>query len=80
MNLLLQPRAEVKETEGILVGTNIRRIVLAGILLLLVNSAYLSSFAQASIFYEANVLLHLGLGLLLAIAATFLLRPAKFPP
>jgi tetratricopeptide (TPR) repeat protein len=33
---------------------------------LIVNSAYLAAFAQASIFYEANVLLHLGVGLLLA--------------
>jgi tetratricopeptide (TPR) repeat protein len=36
---------------------------------LIVNSAYLVSFAQASIFYEANVLLHLGLGLVLAALA-----------
>ncbi len=34
--------------------------------ILIVNSAYLAAFAQASIFYEANVLLHLGLGLVLA--------------
>ena len=34
--------------------------------LLIVNGAYLAAFAHASIFYEANVLLHLGLGLVLA--------------
>src|SRR5437868_1681194 len=37
--------------------------------LLIVNGAYLAAFAHASIFYEANVLLHLGLGLVLAGAA-----------
>ena len=36
---------------------------------LLVNSAYLAAFAQASIFYMANVLLHLGLGLGLMVLA-----------
>ncbi len=40
-----------------------------GLALLIVNSAYLAAFAHASIFYEANVLLHLGLGLVLAAAA-----------
>ncbi len=38
------------------------------------NSAYLAAFAQASIFYEANVLLHLGLGLALALAAVRFFR------
>ena len=37
--------------------------------LLIVNGAYLAAFADASIFYEANVLLHLGLGLVLAAVA-----------
>ena len=40
-----------------------------GLALLIVNSAYLAAFAHASIFYEANVLLHVGLGLVLAAAA-----------
>ncbi|HTT64253.1 MAG TPA: multiheme c-type cytochrome, partial [Bryobacteraceae bacterium] len=46
-----------------------RRAAKYGLALLIVNSAYLAAFAQASIFYEANVLLHLGLGLALAVAA-----------
>ncbi|HTP35150.1 MAG TPA: tetratricopeptide repeat protein [Candidatus Acidoferrales bacterium] len=46
-----------------------RRAAKYGLVLLIVNSAYLAAFAQASIFYEANVLLHLGLGLALAVAA-----------
>jgi len=58
---------------------NLRRFVIFGFLLLVVNSAYLASFAQASIFYEANVLLHLGLGLVLAIAAAMLLRRYPLP-
>jgi tetratricopeptide (TPR) repeat protein len=40
-----------------------------GLALLVLNSAYLAAFAQATIFYEANVLLHLGLGLALVVAA-----------
>jgi len=56
-----------------------RRIVLFGFLLLMANSAYLASCAQASIFYEANVLLHLGLGLALAIAAAVLMRRYPLP-
>jgi tetratricopeptide (TPR) repeat protein len=42
---------------------------------LIVNSAYLAAFAQPSIFYMGNVLLHLGLGLgLMAIAARWVRR------
>ncbi|MCU1232621.1 MAG: Tetratricopeptide 2 repeat protein [Candidatus Solibacter sp.] len=36
---------------------------------LIVNGAYLAAFAHASIFYEVNVLLHLGMGIALAAAA-----------
>jgi tetratricopeptide (TPR) repeat protein len=39
------------------------------LVVLLVNSAYLAAFAHASLFYEFNVLLHLGLGLALVGAA-----------
>jgi tetratricopeptide (TPR) repeat protein len=45
------------------------QIAACGLALLIVNSAYLAAFAHASIFYEANVLLHLGVGLALAVAA-----------
>src|ERR671936_357727 len=37
-----------------------------GFLLLLVNSSYLAAYGTPSAFYIANLLLHLGLGLLLA--------------
>jgi tetratricopeptide (TPR) repeat protein len=51
----------------------IRPVFLAwGLVLLLANSVYLVGFVQASIFYEANVLLHLALGLGLAVAAAAL--------
>jgi tetratricopeptide (TPR) repeat protein len=51
-----------------------RRICFAGLLLLAINGAYLFSFSQATIFYEANVLLHLALGVLLTIVAFVALR------
>src|SRR5580658_696675 len=44
------------------------------VILLAVNAAYLAAFAHATIFYEANVLLHLGLGLALALLAARYLR------
>jgi tetratricopeptide (TPR) repeat protein len=45
------------------------RISKYGLVLLVLNSVYLAAFAQASIFYELNVLLHLGLGLALGVVA-----------
>src|SRR5205823_4939569 len=43
-------------------------------IVLLVNTAYVAAFATPSIFYMTNVLIHLGLGLALAIGVVFLLR------
>jgi hypothetical protein len=40
---------------------------------LLINTAYLAAFASPTIFYMTNVLLHLGLGLALAVAFVLLL-------
>jgi len=51
-----------------------RRLAFAGLVLLLVNSAYLYSFAHASIFYEANVIFHLAAGLFLAGVAMYSFR------
>ncbi len=48
----------------------------AGLLTLLVNTAYVWAFASPTIFYMANVLLHVMLGLALAVAAAALLRRA----
>ena len=53
---------------------NLRRAALWALILLAVNGAYLSAFAHASIFYEANVLLHLALGLALAFVAARYVR------
>ncbi len=41
---------------------------------MLVNTAYLWAFHSATVFYMANVLLHLGLGLALSIGAVLLVR------
>lgn len=43
-------------------------------ILLLINTAYLAAFAFPTVFYMGNVLLHLVLGVVLAIAAAVLLR------
>src|SRR5258706_8969731 len=43
-------------------------------IVLLVNTAYVAAFATPSIFYMGNVLVHLVLGLVLAIVLIFLLR------
>ncbi|MGH9657382.1 MAG: multiheme c-type cytochrome, partial [Bryobacteraceae bacterium] len=46
----------------------------AGLLVMLVNSAYLAAHASPTIFYMGNALLHLGLGLALAIALVVVVR------
>src|SRR6266853_4871656 len=43
-------------------------------IILLVNTAYVAAFATPSVFYMTNVLIHLGLGLALAIGLAFQLR------
>ncbi len=44
-----------------------RKLSLAAFLILLLNSAYLFSFGEPTLFYISNVLLHVGLGVLLII-------------
>ena len=51
-----------------------RRWVLPGLGLLIVNAGYLAAFSSASIFYEANVLLHLVLGVTLCVVAVRVAR------
>ena len=51
-----------------------RRLAAPGLALLVVNAGYLAAFSSASIFYEANVLLHLALGLALCVPAFRLAR------
>src|SRR3989441_3853309 len=43
-------------------------------IVLLVNTAYVAAFATPSIFYMTNVLIHLGMGLALAIGLAVQLR------
>lgn len=51
------------------------KILSIGFLVLLLNSAYLAAYADPTIFYMGNVLLHLGLGILLTIFfAVYLVR------
>lgn len=45
-----------------------------GLLLLMVNGAYIAAFNQPTVFYMANVLLHFGLGLALMPVALLLAR------
>ncbi len=55
--------------------TNLIRAAIAGLALLIVNSGYLVAFPRASVFYMANVVLHLALGLaLMAVALGFVKR------
>ncbi len=44
-----------------------RKIFLSAFLILLINSAYLFSFGEPTLFYIFNVLLHVGLGILLIL-------------
>jgi tetratricopeptide (TPR) repeat protein len=50
------------------------RFTLWGFAVLLLNASYLAAFADPTLFYFANVLLHVGLGLVLLIAAVPLVR------
>ncbi|HEX9724242.1 MAG TPA: multiheme c-type cytochrome, partial [Vicinamibacteria bacterium] len=54
--------------------SHLGRFLIAGFLVLVVNSGYLAAFADASVFYAANVLLHVLLGVLLALLAIPLAR------
>jgi len=52
----------------------LRRLALPALILLAVNGAYLAAFENASILYEANVVLHLVLGLALSLLAARYVR------
>src|SRR5215472_955701 len=51
----------------------LRTLVGGGLLVLLLNSGYLAAFASPTIFYMTNVLGHLVLGVVLAVAFAILL-------
>ena len=50
-----------------LTGKCMRKFIISVFLLLLLNSAYLFSFGEPTLFYISNILLHLVLGILLVI-------------
>ena len=54
-----------------------RRFAIWGLGALAVNAGYLAAFAHATLFYEANVILHLALGAVAVIIAIVALR--RFP-
>lgn len=55
----------------------LKRATAAALLLLLVNTAYVAAFAQATLFYMGNAALHLGVGLaFVGFGALLLLRRA----
>ncbi len=58
-------------------NTTWRNWILGAFLLLLLNSSYLAAFASPTLFYFANLLLHVGLGALLLLAAIPLLRKVR---
>src|SRR3982750_2900352 len=51
-----------------------KRAIGIGLGVLILNSGYIAAFADPTIFYMANVVLHLGLGLLLMLAALVWLK------
>ncbi len=56
-----------------------KRLASIAFIVLLVNSAYIAAFSHASIFYMANVLLHLTLGLGLMVLAAIWVRRYPVP-
>ncbi|HEY3824092.1 MAG TPA: tetratricopeptide repeat protein [Bryobacteraceae bacterium] len=56
---------------------NFQRWIAILFLVLLVNTAYVAAFSSATVFYMANVLLHLVLGVVLALAVLFTIRNRK---
>jgi tetratricopeptide (TPR) repeat protein len=53
---------------------NVQRWIAIFFLVLLVNTAYVAAFSSATVFYMANVLFHLLLGVVLALAVLFTIR------
>ena len=53
---------------------NFQRWIAIFFLVLLVNTAYVAAFSSATVFYMANVLFHLVLGVMLALAVLFTIR------
>jgi tetratricopeptide (TPR) repeat protein len=59
-------------------GNNATKVLVIGFFILLVNSSYLAAYADPSVFYFANIGLHLLLGCILAVAfAVYAIRRFK---
>ena len=56
-------------------NTRAQRLLIAGFLAILINSSYLAAYADPTLFYFGNVVLHLLLGTILAVSfVVFILR------
>ena len=60
-------------TNNQLTNSRWMKLLLVGLFLLTLNSAYLVSFGSPNLFYIGNVLLHISLGLVLTITSVLLL-------
>jgi tetratricopeptide (TPR) repeat protein len=56
---------------------NFQKWIAIFFLVLLVNTAYIAAFSSATVFYMTNVLLHLVLGVVLALAVVFTINKRK---
>ena len=56
---------------------NFQKWIAIFFLVLLVNTAYIAAFSSATVFYMANVLLHLGLGVVLSMAVVFTINKRR---
>lgn len=60
-------------------NTRAQKLLIAGFLAILINSSYLAAYADPTLFYFGNVVLHLLLGTILAVSfVVFILRRLKY--
>ncbi len=59
---------------GVQIESKTAKFLIAGFILLLINSSYLAAYAEPTLFYFSNVALHLLIGLVLAVTSAIYLR------
>ncbi|HET8676017.1 MAG TPA: multiheme c-type cytochrome, partial [Blastocatellia bacterium] len=59
---------------SVLIESKTAKFLIAGFILLLINSSYLAAYAEPTLFYFGNVALHLLMGLVLAVTSGIYLR------
>jgi hypothetical protein len=59
---------------SVLIESKTAKFLIAGFILLLINSSYLAAYAEPTLFYFSNVALHLLMGLVLAVTSAIYLR------